>query len=178
MAGPEFGSEAGKPMPVKKALCHLKSCGAAFRACSAERTLDAMGCRPSSRPAVKPDGFECHECVLCHVDDVPCMSHHPLHHPEKSMKRMQQGFKLKDDKIEEPDTCLGATLSKMKIDNSKLLRWTVLPEQLMKATVMNVEEDLAKNGKRPPPSKCVTPFSSNHAPWSEDSPEGRRDWMS
>jgi hypothetical protein len=175
IAGPEFGSEAGKPMLVKKALYGLKSSGAAFRAYLAE-TLDAMGYRPSYadpdvwlRPAIKPDGFEYYEYILCYVDDVLCISHDP----KKSMKRIQEDFKLKDDKIEEPDVYLGATLSKMKLENGKYC-WTMSPEQYVKAAVTNVEEDLAKNGKRLP-SKCVTPFSSNYAPWLETSPELKAD---
>jgi hypothetical protein len=105
LAGPEFGSEARQNMLVKKALHGLKSSGAAFRAHLAE-TLDAMGCRPSHadpdvwlRPAVKPDGTKHCEHTLCHVDDVLCMSHDP----KKSMKRIQEDFKLKDDEIAEPD---------------------------------------------------------------------------
>jgi hypothetical protein len=70
-AGPKFGSEAGLPMIIKKALYGLKSSGAAFRAHLAE-TLDAMGYKPSYadpdvwlRPAVKPDGFKYYEYILC-----------------------------------------------------------------------------------------------------------------
>jgi hypothetical protein len=175
LAGPEFGSEAGQNMLVKKALYGLKSSGAAFRAHLAE-TLDAMGYRPSYadpdvwlRPAVKPDGTEYYEYILCYVDDVLCISHDP----KKSMKRIQEDFKLKDDKIAEPDVYLGATLSKMKLESGKQC-WTMSPEQYVKAAVTNVEEDLAKNGKRLP-SKCVTPFSSNYAPWLEDTPELKAD---
>ena len=40
----------------------------------------------------------------------------------------------------------------------------------MKAAVTNVEEDLARSGKRLL-SKCVTPISRNYAPCLEDSPE-------
>jgi hypothetical protein len=130
LAGPEFGSEAGQSMLVKKALHGPKSSGAAFRAHLAE-TLDAMGHRLSYadpdvwlRPAAKPDGTEYYECMLCYVDDVPCMSHDP----KKSMKRMQEDFKLKDDKIAEPDVCLGAALSKMKLESGKQC-WTMSPEQ-------------------------------------------------
>ncbi len=171
IAGPEFGSEAGKNMIVKKALYGLKSSGAAFRAFLAE-TLDAMGYKPSYadpdvwiRPAVKADGFEYYEYILCYVDDVLCISANPM----KSMKRIQDDFKLKDDKIEEPDVYLGATLAKMTLDNGRTC-WTMSPEQYVKAAVINVEEDLAKQGRRLP-SKCVTPFTSNYAPWSEESPE-------
>ena len=175
LAGPEFGSEAGKNMLVKKALYGLKSSGAAFRAFLAE-TLDAMGYRPSYadpdvwlRPAVKPDGFEYYEYILCYVDDVLCISHNPT----KSRKRIQQDFKLKDDKIEPPDVYLGATLAKMTLDDGKTC-WTMSPEQYVKAAIANVEEDLAKHGRRLP-SKCVTPFSSNYAPWLEESPELKAD---
>jgi shikimate kinase len=62
-AGPEFGSEAGLPMIIKKALYGLKSSSAAFRAHLPE-TLDAMGCKSSYadpdvwlRPAVKAPPF-------------------------------------------------------------------------------------------------------------------------
>jgi hypothetical protein len=81
LAGPEFRSEAGKNMLVKKALYGLKSSGAMFRAFLAE-TLDAMGYRPSYADpdvwlqlAVKPDGFEYYEYILCYVDNVLCISH-------------------------------------------------------------------------------------------------------
>ncbi len=175
IAGPEFGSEAGTPMLIKKALYGLKSSGAAFRAHLAE-TLDAMGYKPSyadpdvwMRPAVKPNGFEYYEYILCYVDDVLCISADP----NKSMERIQDDFKLKDDKIAEPDVYLGATLSKMKLANGKEC-WTMSPEQYVKAAVTNVEEDLKRQGKRLP-SKCPTPFTSNYAPWQEVTPELKAD---
>jgi hypothetical protein len=175
VAGPEFGSEAGKNMLVKKALYGLKSSGAAFRAFLAE-TLDAMGYKPSYadpdvwlRPAVKPDGFEYYEYILCYVDDVRCI----LHNSMKSMKRIQEDFKLKDNKIAEPDVYLGASLAKMTLENGKTC-WMMSPELYVKATVTNDEESLAKDGKRLE-SRCVTPFSSKYAPWLETSPELKAD---
>jgi hypothetical protein len=82
-AGPEFGSEAGITFLVKKALYGLKSAGAAFRALLAE-TLHEIGYTPTKadpdvwlRPAVKPDGFEYYELVLCYVDDILSISHEP-----------------------------------------------------------------------------------------------------
>ena len=76
IAGPEFGSDQGKPFIIKKALYGLKSSGAAFRAFLAE-TLDEMGFRSSYidpdvwlRPAVKPDGEKYYEYILCHVGDI------------------------------------------------------------------------------------------------------------
>ena len=44
------------------------------------------------------------------------------------------------------------------------------PEKYVKWVVTNVEEDLARNGKRFP-SKCVTQLLINYAPWLEYYPE-------
>jgi hypothetical protein len=57
------------------------------------------------------------------------------------MRRIQEDFKLKDDKIAEPDVNLGATIAKMSIDNGRTC-WTKLPEQYVRVAVTNVEEDL------------------------------------
>jgi hypothetical protein len=84
------------------------------------------------------------------------------------MRRVQEDFKLKDDKIAELDIDLGATIGMMSLNNGKTC-WTMLPTQFVKAVVTTVEEDLAKHGKRLP-SKCVTPFSCNYAPWLEETP--------
>jgi hypothetical protein len=174
-AGPEFGSKAGMNMLVKKALHGLKSSGAAFRAFLAE-TLDAMGHKPSHadpdvwlRPAVKPDGFECCKHVLCHVDAVLCMSHDPM----KSMKRIPDDFKLKDDKMVPPDVNLGARIAKMTLDDGKMC-WTM-------SRRVACEGGCCQRQRRPEESsqeaavKVRDPFSSNHAPWLEESPELKAD---
>ena len=82
-AGPEFGSEAGTTFIVKKALCGLKSAGAAFRALLAESLYD-VGYTPLEadpdvwlQPAVKTDGFQYYELVLCYVDYVLSISVDP-----------------------------------------------------------------------------------------------------
>jgi hypothetical protein len=172
---PKFGSEAGLPMIIKKALYGLKSSGAAFRAHLAE-PLDAMGYKPSYadpdvwlQPAVKPDGFKYYEYILCYVDDVLSISADP----KKTMRRIKEDFKLKNDKIAEPNVYLGATITKMLLGYGETC-WTMSPEQYVKAVVTNVEDDLAKHGKRLP-SKCVTPFSCNYAPWLEEMPELKAD---
>ena len=117
VAGHDFGSKDGNNMLVRNSLYGLKSSGAVFRAFLVE-TLDAMGYRPIYaepelwfRPAVKSDGFEYYEYILCYVDDVLCISHNP----RKSMKSIQEDFKLKDDNIEPPDISLGDTLAKTNL---------------------------------------------------------------
>ena len=162
-AGPEFGSEAGMIFIVKKALYGLKSAGAAFRALLAE-TLHDMGYRPTRadpdvwlRPAVKADGFEYYELVLCYVDDVLSMSADP----KATLRGLQSVFKLKDDKIAEPDIYLGAQLGKMNIDGLEC--WTMSAEKYVLASVRNVEESLAKKGLRLP-TKCYTPLPPDYRP--------------
>ena len=100
-AGPEFGSEQGSLMLIVRALYGLKSSGAAFRSLLAE-TLHDLDYKPTKadpdvwiRPAVKPDGFEYYEYVLCYVDDVLAISGDAM----ATMKGIQAVFKLKDDKI-------------------------------------------------------------------------------
>ena len=75
-----------------------------------------MGYRPSYadpylllQPEVKPDYYEYYEYILCYVDDVLCISHNL----RKLMKRIQEDFNIKDNKIEPTDVYLRATVPKM-----------------------------------------------------------------
>jgi hypothetical protein len=68
---------------------------------------------------------------------------------------------------------LGATLAKMLLDNGKTCL-TMLPKQYVMAAVHNIEEDLARKGKRLP-VKGVIPFLSNYAPWLETTVELKAD---
>ena len=102
-------------MVIRKSLHGLKFSRAAFRALLAER-LHALRILPSKedpyvwmKPGVKPDGFECWEHILYYVDYAMFV----LHDPTKSLKALQEFFRLKNEKIEWPDMCLGAEISKM-----------------------------------------------------------------
>ena len=73
IAGPEFGAEEGTLMIVKMALYGLNSLGAYFQAKLAGVIHD-LGYMPTKadpdvwiKPAVKPDGSEYYEIVLCYV---------------------------------------------------------------------------------------------------------------
>ena len=172
IAGPEFGSDAGKTMIIVRALYGLKSSGAAFRAHLAEH-LWGQGYRPTVtdpdvwlRAAVKPSGFEYYEYVLCYVDDVLAISHEP----ERTMNDIRKQFTLKNDKAEEPDGYLGAELAQMTTDNGTVC-WTMGSTKYVKASVMNVEATLDKEGRRLP-TKCFTPYSSQqYKPEEDTSPE-------
>ena len=88
-------------MIIVRALYGLKSSGAAFRSLLAETLYDIgytlIKADPDVwlRPAVKPDGFEYYEMILCYVDGVLSISHNA----KKTMKGIQHKFKLNDDKI-------------------------------------------------------------------------------
>jgi hypothetical protein len=150
-AGPEFGSEAGTIMIVKMALYGLKSSGAAFRSKLAG-VLSDLNYRPSLadpdvwlKAAVKPDGFEYYEMVLVYVDDVMVISHVP----SNTIDGIKAVFKLKGDTAAPPDMYLGVTLE-LKKNAGGTKCWTMSPEKYVNASVKNVEETLAKEGKRLP----------------------------
>ena len=169
-AGPEFGSESGTIMLIRKALYGLKSSGAAFRAHLAE-TLYDIGFVPTRadpdvwrRPAVKEDGFEYYEYVLCYVDDILAISHKA----KDALKAVQAVFKLKDDRIEPPDMYLGATLSVMEYNGVQ--GWCMTSDKYVKAAVENVELELAKLNQRLP-SRCKTPMTVGYRPERDVSAE-------
>jgi hypothetical protein len=138
-AGPEFGSEAGTHMIVKMALYGLKSSGAAFRSKLAG-VLHELGYRPSLadpdvwlKSAIKPDGFEYYEIVLCYVDDVMAISHEP----SKTIDGIQKVFKLKGGKASPPDMYLGVTLEKKENSNGTKC-WTMSPQMYVDAWMPQV----------------------------------------
>ena len=177
IAGPEFGSEQGSIMIVVMALYGLKSSGAAFRSLLAE-TLHEMDYVPTKadpdvwiRPAVKANGEEYYEYILTYVDDILSLSADAM----KTMRDIQAVFKLKDDKIEEPTTYLGAELSQMRTrDGGKC--WTMSSDPYCAAAVKNVETNLAKNGQSLP-SKCFNPMISNYRPELDTSKELNADGL-
>ena len=83
-AGPEFGSDQGKPYIVVQALYGLKGAVASFRAFLAEK-LESMGFKSSIgdpdvwlRADLKPDGEKYYEYILCYVDDILAISHNAI----------------------------------------------------------------------------------------------------
>ena len=120
--GAEFRSDTGKIILVVRVLYGLKSSRAAFRAFLAE-TLYNIGYEPSAadpdlwiRPSLKDDGFKYWEYVLCYINNVLSISHKPEH----TMKGIEAKFKLKDNKMEEPNVYLGTELSRMDNEQGDL----------------------------------------------------------
>src|SRR6056300_974951 len=92
IAGPEFLDEQGKVFIVKRALYGLKSAPAAFRSFLAQNIED-LGFFPTEadpdvwmRPAVKPNGQEYYEYILCLLT-ISCVSQSRHSKSWKNFKR-------------------------------------------------------------------------------------------
>ena len=159
-AGLEFGSEKGSIMLISKVLYGLKSSGAAFQAHLANMLHD----NGFMHPAVKPDGQEYYEYILCYVDDILAISHKAT----QVLEDIQVVFKLKDDKITPPEIYLGVQLEKMTVGTHD--GGALTSDKYIKAALDTVEKSLADAGKRLP-SKCKTPISSGYRPELDTTPE-------
>ena len=102
-------------MLITRAFYGLKTSSASFRSYLAE-TLCELGYTPTKADpdfwlwkAVKADGFQYYEMVLCFVDDLLCISDDSMN----TMKGIQRTFKLKDDNFDKPEDYLGAILEMM-----------------------------------------------------------------
>ena len=162
IAGQEFGSDVGKLMIVRRALYGLKSSGAAFRSMLANCIWD-MGFRPTKadpdvwvKPATKANGCNYYEMILCYVDDVISISETSM----RAIEGIKAIFQLKGDKAEVPDMYLGGSIA-IATTSTGTRCWTISSEKYVRTAVTNVEDSLAKQGKRLP-CKCTTPFLSGY----------------
>ena len=150
-------------MIIVRALYGLKRSGAAFRALLGDKIWE-IGFRPSRadedvwlRPAVKPNGKKYYEYILTYVDDVLGVSHNP-----DMLKCIGLHFKLKKDKIAEPEMYLGANMTKM-VNKESVECWAMSSDDYCSAAVINVEKVLSDKGMRLP-SKCRTPIIHGYRP--------------
>ena len=86
-----------------------------------------------------------------------------------TMKGLKWSFKLKDNKIEEPDVYLGASLSKMINDTNKECL-EISADKYCAAAVANITNTLHKKGRRLP-NKCTTPLSCGYKSELNTTPE-------
>ncbi|CAJ1962216.1 unnamed protein product [Cylindrotheca closterium] len=171
IAGQEFGDEEGKTFIVRRALYGLKSAALAFRSHLAE-TLENLGFYSSyadpdvwMRAAIKPDGEEYYEYILCYVDDILCMSENA----KDVMEQISYKFKFKKDKIEQPESYLGAGVKRKVLDGQHM--WTMSSYDYVTAAVKNVKATLKDNQRWNLPKKAVTPMNSDYTPELDGSSE-------
>ena len=109
--------------------------------------------------------------LLCYVDDVLSISEEPL----KTMKGIQRTFRLKDDKIAEPEDYLGASLAQIMMSDGSNF-WSMSSEKYVKTAVANVKEKLAKSEKILP-SRCNNPLKPGYRPEMDNSCELKADGL-
>ena len=84
----------------------------------------------------------------------------------KTTKGIQSTFKLKDDKIDEPEDYLGDTLEKMILSDGSEC-WSMSSAKYVKAAVKNVDDTLEKS-ERILTGRCVAPLRSRYRPETDD----------
>ena len=171
VVGKEFGSDAGRPAKIVRALYGLRSSGKMFREHLARTLREDMkffSCKADPdvwmRKATKPDGTQYWEYILCYVDDVLCISHEP----KKLLDCIAVNFTLKAGSVKEPDLYLGAEISKYYIEESNeptKVRWAMSSDSYVKNAVETVENSL-KEVKLEflPRKKIETPISAGYKP--------------
>jgi len=170
IAGPEFLDEQGKVFVVRRALYGLKSSAQAFRSFLADN-VESLGFFSSEadpdvwmRTAVKSDGEEYYEYILCYVDDILCMSGKAL----EVMQQLQTKFKFKKDLIEPPESYLGAKLKKKIIDGDAM--WAISSVDYVQAAIKTIEGSIEDKQWKLPRS-APTPMLTSYEPELDGTPE-------
>jgi hypothetical protein len=139
IAGPEFGSDEGSIMIVRKALYGLKSSGAAWRAHFAA-TLSEIGFISTYadpdvwiRAAVDQRSLF-YEMILVYVDDILCISKDS----KSIMDRIAQSYRLKEGSVQPPERYLGANIEKWTFHDGRQL-WSMSAKSYIKSAVENIE---------------------------------------
>ena len=113
------------------------------------------------RPAINLNRNKYYGMLLWYVDDVLVL----LHAPMRTIEGIKAILKLKDDKAEEPEMYIVASLQKVLMVGGTAC-WTMYSDKYVRAAVMNLEERFNKTDHRLT-SICETPMSKEYHP-SED----------
>jgi hypothetical protein len=170
IAGPEFGSNEGRPAIIVRALYGLKSSGARWRDHFAS-ILSQIGFTSSKadpdvwmRKASKPCGFLYWEYILCYVDDILVISHCP----KDIMNVIGQHVTLKPDSVHPPTSYLGADISHYTVLDGDLETpmkqvWAMSAQEYIKRAIQEVERELALQNAYLP-KRVETPLSHGYRP--------------
>jgi hypothetical protein len=93
-----------------------------------------------------------------YVDDILAISCNA----KEILEDVQRTFKLKNDKIEQPEFYLGAKLQEKSING--LICWTITSQDYVKAAVQNIEEALKTKKWKLPTTHLETPMNSTYVP--------------
>jgi hypothetical protein len=127
--------------------------------CACCKTDADVWFKEETRPG---DGFECHSCMLCYVDDVLCMHHNAM----KQIQRTHKQLPLKEGSAAcDPDAHLGAKLLRKVMLENGVKAWSMSPGKHVQEVMKNVENYLQeKETGRPWLKKAPTPFAKDCRP--------------
>jgi hypothetical protein len=94
-------------------------------------------------PRTKPDGFKYWSYILVYTDDILIVDHEP----KVAMDYLASRYTLKPGSVKEPDTYLGAQVSKHYLSGAKNPDkpcWAMSSEKYVKQAVADVETELEK----------------------------------
>jgi hypothetical protein len=150
LAGKEFGPEKEvKVVVMMCALYGLWSSGRAWRDHMAATLWDGgySSCKANPdvwmHPRTKLDGFKYWSYILVYMDDILIMDHEP----KVAMDYLALCNTLKPGSIKEPDTYLGAQVSKHYISGAKNPDkpcWAMSSEKYVKQAIVDAETKLKK----------------------------------
>jgi hypothetical protein len=150
IAGPEFGSNQGRPCVIVRALYGLKSSGARWRDHMAGILRELGFVSSKADPDVwmpkgcKPNGFFYWEYILCYVDDILVLSHQP----NITMDAIAQRVTLKPGSVKPPESYLGADVFQVTIHDSNQdipmkKVWAMSATEYVKRAIQEMERELA-----------------------------------
>ena len=171
IAGHEFGTDKGAVFIITQALYGLKSAGAAWRTFFAQ-ALTRLEFKPMQgdrdvyiKPQMKPNGDRYYEMLLVYVNDILIISHDT----KPIIDGIASQFHLKEDSLCAPHQYLG-TMIKIYTDNSGSECWAMSSDEYVKAVVMDVAEDLEKQGLKLK-GKAYCPYEAGYHPEMDVMPE-------
>ena len=176
IAGKEFGTaKEGLVVVITRALYGLRSSGKAWRDHMAATLRDHgyVSCRADPdvwmRPKSKPDGFKYWSYIMVYTDDILVIDHEP----KTVMDYLASRYTLKPGSVKEPDTYLGAQVSKFYIDGAPdpgKPRWAMSSEKYVRQAVSDVESELS-GIEQCLPTRVTTPLSQGYRPELDQSRE-------
>jgi hypothetical protein len=177
IAGKEFGAtKEGQVVDITRALYGLQNSGKAWRDHMAATLRDqwyTASCRADPdawmRAKTKPDGFKYWSYIMVYADDILVVDHDP----NVVMEYLASRDTLKPGSMKEPDTYLGAQVSKFYIDDATdpaKPRWAMSSEKYVKQAVTDVEQESA-NVDQCLPTRVATPLSQGYRPELDQSRE-------
>jgi hypothetical protein len=121
------------------------------------------------RPRTKPDGFKYWSYILIYMYDILIVDHEP----KVTMDYLALRYTLKPGSIKEPDTYLGAQVSKHYLsgaENPDKPHWAMSLEKYMKPAIADVKTELEKVDQCLL-TRVMTPLSQGYRPELDQSRE-------